>query len=172
MGDEKELVARIRQAVNFAALKDKLRDKYPAVKGKADFDAVPVGQTQKLIDIVVATGAKADEVKKFAADNEQLTSTDQVQAFVSARYQAVGGGKRNLTSEQVQRIKDLIAQQGSLDFRIVANEHQDGVPIRGRGLLQEQDTRIDAGVRSTGHARVAAARPAPPRRRRRLAVHV
>ncbi len=130
LGSEKELVARIRQALNWATLKDKLRDKYPAVKGKPEFDAVPIGQTQKLTDVVVATGAKADEVKKFVAEVGQPASTEQVDAFVTARYQAAGGGRRNLTSEQVQKIKDLIAQQGSLDFRIVANEHMDGVPIK------------------------------------------
>jgi SecD/SecF fusion protein len=130
MGNEKELVARVRQALNWVALKDKLRDKYPAVKGKPEFDAVPVGQMQKLIDVAVAAGAPAEEVKKFVADNGQPVSSEQVEAFVTAHYQAAGGGRKNLTSEQVQKIKDLIAQQGSLDFRIIANQHQDGVPIK------------------------------------------
>jgi SecD/SecF fusion protein len=129
-GNDTELAARIRQAMNWVALKDKLVEKYPAVKGKADFDAVPVGQPQKLIDAVVATGAPAEEVKKFVGESDQTVPLDTIQAFVSAHFQAAGGGKKNLTGEEIQKIKDLIAQQGSLDFRIVANQHQDGVPIK------------------------------------------
>ncbi len=128
-GSERDLIARVRQAVNWARLKDALRAKFPAVKDKPEFDAVPAGQTDKLVDVVVATGAKAEDVKKAAADAPTVTAAE-VEAFVREHYRAAGGGRKNLTGEEVQRIKDLIAQQGSLDFRIVANEDQDGPAIR------------------------------------------
>src|SRR5689334_8896584 len=50
VGGERELIASIRQAVNWAALKDTLRSKFPAVKDKPEFEAVPPGQTDKLVD--------------------------------------------------------------------------------------------------------------------------
>ena len=56
--------------------------------------------------------------------------TEDVESLITTRYQAAGGGRKNLTGEEVQKIKDLIAQQGSLDFRIVANQDQDGPPIK------------------------------------------
>src|SRR5438067_935814 len=68
VGGERDLISRVRQVLNWAALKDKLRDKYPAVKGTPAFEDAAVGQTQKLVDAAVAAGAKADEVKKFIAD--------------------------------------------------------------------------------------------------------
>ncbi|HEY1379130.1 MAG TPA: protein translocase subunit SecD, partial [Gemmataceae bacterium] len=129
VGGERELIASIRQAVNWANLKESLRTKFPAVKDKPEFEAVPLGQTDKLVDVVVSTGAKADDVKKAAADAPTLTS-GELEEFVRANYHTAGGGRKNLTGEEVQRIKDLIAQQGSLDFRIVANDDQDGPAIR------------------------------------------
>jgi SecD/SecF fusion protein len=129
-GHDRDLVIKIRQELNWAALKDKLREKYPALKGKPEFDALPSGQTQKLIDLVVANGANADEVKKFVADNSQTVSADEIDAFVAANYQGAGGGKKNITGEEVQKIKDLISQQGSLDFRVVATQYRDGPAVK------------------------------------------
>ena len=40
-GHDRDLVLKIRQELNWFALKDKLREKYPAVKGKPEFDAIP-----------------------------------------------------------------------------------------------------------------------------------
>jgi SecD/SecF fusion protein len=127
-GQVRDLEVHIRQELNWAALKDKVREKYPAVKDNAEFNALPAGQTQKLIDIVVATGAKADEVKKFVADNEKTVVADEIDQFVVANYS--GAGQRGASAEFIQDVKEKIAQQGSLDFRIVANQDQDGPPIK------------------------------------------
>src|SRR5581483_1571280 len=48
--------------------------------------------------------------------------------FVSAHYQ--GAGSRGVSAEFVQDVKEKIAQQGNLEFRIVANEHMDGLAIK------------------------------------------
>jgi SecD/SecF fusion protein len=127
-GRVRDLSSKIRQELNWAALKDKLREKYPAVKGKAEFDSASVGQIQKLIDAVVATGVKVDEVKKFVAENEKTVAPEEVDKFITETYQ--GAGQRGASAEFIQEIKDKIAQQGSLDFRIVANQDQDGPAIK------------------------------------------
>jgi SecD/SecF fusion protein len=127
-GRVRDLETRIRQELNWTALKDKVRDKYPAVKDNAEFNSLPYGQTQKLTDIVVATGVKADEVKKFVADNEKTASPEEIDQFVTANYS--GAGQRGASTEFIQDVKEKIAQQGSLDFRIVANQDQDGPPIK------------------------------------------
>src|SRR5581483_769143 len=110
--------------------KERLREKYPALKDKADLlNAVPVGQTQKLIDTIKEpTGATPEDLRKFVDENAQTVKEEDVRAFVEENYQA--GGRKNVTGEEVQRIKDLIAQQGSLEFRIAANAHRDGAAFR------------------------------------------
>src|SRR5581483_9763132 len=49
-GQPRDLALRVQQDLNWSAVKNALREKYPAVKGNAAFDAVPAGQTQKLVD--------------------------------------------------------------------------------------------------------------------------
>ena len=162
-GNDKELIARVQQAVSWSDLKARLRDKFPAVKDKPDFDAVPIGQTQKLIDAVVATGAKNDEVKKVVDENSKPVPADVIQAFVSEHYQVASGGRKNLTSEQIQKIKDLIAQQGSLEFRIVANERQDGPPIKAaEDYFQEQIPRAGAELQALAAKGLPPPAPKPP----------
>jgi SecD/SecF fusion protein len=48
----------------------------------------------------------------------------EVEAFVKDNYKP-GQEKKDLTQEKVQDIKDLIAQVGSLEFRILANDQDD-----------------------------------------------
>src|SRR5581483_406414 len=69
-----------------------------------------------------------EDLRKFVDENAQTVKEEDVRAFVEENYQA--GGRKNVTGEEVQRIKDLIAQQGSLEFRIAANAHRDGAAFR------------------------------------------
>jgi SecD/SecF fusion protein len=129
-GRERDLILKIQQELNWQALKSKLRAKYPALKDKPEFDAVAVGRTDKLTEVVKALATpNEEELKKFIADNLTTTPPEEVEAFVNQHY-ASAGGKKNVSSEEVQKIKDLIKQQGSLEFRIVANQHMDGVAIK------------------------------------------
>src|SRR5262245_22279770 len=129
-GRERDLILKIQQELNWQALKNKLRAKYPALKDKPEFDAVAIGRTDKLTDVVKSLASpNEDELKKFIADNLTTTPPEEVEAFVTQHYVSAGG-KKNVSSEEVQKIKDLIKQQGSLEFRIVANQHMDGVAIR------------------------------------------
>jgi SecD/SecF fusion protein len=129
-GRDRDLASHVRQEL-WAAIKEKVREKYPAVKDKpANVNAVAPVQTQRLVDAVAATGANADEVKKFVDAAAQSLAINDVDQFIAANFSTPGGGRKNVTGEEVQQIKDLIAKQGSLDFRIVANQDQDGTPIK------------------------------------------
>lgn len=129
-GRDRDLIQKVHQELNWYTLKRKLVEKYPALKDKADLNAIPAGKTDKLLEVIKPiVGGNEDELKKFIAENAASTPLSEVEAFVNNRYQA-SGGKKSLSSEEVQKIKDLIAQQGSLEFRIVANEHMDGQAIR------------------------------------------
>src|SRR5207248_3308455 len=53
-GRDRDLILKIQQELNWRALQGKLREKYPALKGKPELDAVPVGRTEKLTEVVKA----------------------------------------------------------------------------------------------------------------------
>jgi SecD/SecF fusion protein len=129
-GRDRDLILKVQQELNWHALKVKLRDKYPVLKDKPELDAVPVGRADKLTEVVKALASPNDEeLKKFISDNLTTTPPEEIEAFVNQHYGAAGG-KKNVSSEEVQKIKDLIKQQGSLEFRILANQHMDGVAIK------------------------------------------
>src|SRR5205823_3923202 len=78
----------------------------------------PEGKT-----IDVPMGQVADLVKQV---HEQHPNVDiaEIQAFVDKHY-SIETGKRHLTSEEVQNVKELISRVGSLEFRILANSRDD-----------------------------------------------
>jgi SecD/SecF fusion protein len=129
-GHDRDLIMTVLQHLNWSTLKQKLVEKYPALKDKKEeLDKIPTGQTAALTDFVkTATAAPADEVQKFVAENAATVNEEDVRKFVESNYST--GTKKYVTSEEIQRIKDLIAQQGSLEFRIVANKHRDGDAFR------------------------------------------
>ena len=63
-----------------------------------------------LIQIVKKAAPKADE--------------KEIAKFINDRYDA-SQVSRSLTGEKVQQIKELISRQGSLEFRILANDRDD-----------------------------------------------
>src|SRR5262249_43164124 len=99
-GRDRELILQVQQALNWETLKDKLREKYPVLKEKPELlNAVPVGQTQKLIDVIKEpTKATPEELRKFIDENAQTVKEDEVRSFVESRYQA--GGRKNVTGEE------------------------------------------------------------------------
>jgi SecD/SecF fusion protein len=96
----------------WSALVEKVAAKYPAKEGEPY--TVPVGQIQML----------ADTVAKAHTD----VSLKDIVAFINENA-GEHGQKKFLTAEQVQDVKDLITQVGSLEFRILANERDDGEAI-------------------------------------------
>lgn len=78
--------------------------------GQNPLDTVEIGQKQKLID-------------RISTLKPDMKAQDIV-AFVDSHYQ-VAKGRRALTGEEVENIKNLIQQQGRLEFRILANPTDD-----------------------------------------------
>ena len=85
-----------------------VRAQWPPPEGKS-LD-VPMGQIADLVKLV----------------HEQHPDVDisAIQAFVDNHY-SLETGKRHLTSEEVQNVKELISRVGSLEFRILANDRDD-----------------------------------------------
>ncbi len=94
----------------------KLRDEaaqhfqLPEEKGENPLDNVEIGQKQTLIDRIskLKPDVKAQDIVAFVDDHYQMTK-----------------GRRALTGEEVENIKNLIQQQGRLEFRILANDIDD-----------------------------------------------
>lgn len=77
----------------------------------------------KHLERVYSDGPTAADVKKFIFDHYGQPANKIVEK-VNERMQAVGHGK-DLSVEEVQRIKDLVSKVGALEFRILANDVDD-----------------------------------------------
>src|SRR5262249_31312527 len=64
------------------------------------------------------------EIEKFVAEHYGPT-TAMIQASIGDITGQEVGGSRDATVEEGQRIKELVARVGSLEFRILANQHDD-----------------------------------------------
>jgi SecD/SecF fusion protein len=89
---------------------------------------------------------------------------EDIETFINARYKE-SQERRHLTGEEVANVKELISRQGSLEFRILANERDDKDAIdaakqvfkdaeKDPKLKQELDNRAIAGKAPLG--------PTPP----------
>jgi SecD/SecF fusion protein len=91
----------------------KVKAKWPPPAGAAL--NVPQGKVRELITLVKDQHPDAD--------------TNEIESFVTQNY-GEATGRRHLTTEEVDRIKALIAQVGSLEFRILANSKDDEAAIK------------------------------------------
>jgi SecD/SecF fusion protein len=89
------------------------KKQYPPPAGK-DLD-IPLGQIPDLVNRIHEQhpDAKIEDIEKFVADNYK-----------------VAGGRKDVTGEEIQHIKELISQVGSLEFRILANQQDDADAIK------------------------------------------
>jgi SecD/SecF fusion protein len=102
-----KLLDRIEANPGWEKLKEESNDK--------ELRAIPLGDRPRVVDFILQkTGA----------------SLETVEAFVSANYKPNTQQKnKDVTTEEIQHFKDLIAQVGSLEFRILANEKDDKAAI-------------------------------------------
>src|SRR5438067_10359000 len=70
-GRDRDLIVQVQQDLNWYNLKEKLREKYPALKDQSDvLNSVPTGQVDKLIAAIKPlAGASDDDLKKFVTDS-------------------------------------------------------------------------------------------------------
>jgi SecD/SecF fusion protein len=125
------LAFAVKQDLDQAAWNQLIVDataKWPEVK-KGLEDAKPpikVDDTVRFRDVLKAAGAKEDEAVAFVNENytKKLTPLNKIEEFVAA-HSKTDNQRKDVSAEGVEEIKKLISQTGSLEFRIVANAHDD-----------------------------------------------
>jgi SecD/SecF fusion protein len=115
---------------------------------KKSYDEIPRGNRIALIDRVKenAPGVSAEEVEKLITGDAE-------------------GGKerRGLSSEDVERIKELISRQGLLEFRILANDRDDAAAIKAAQDFFEK-ARKDPALQDELRRLALQGKPPPPPR--------
>lgn len=91
------------------ALLSEIQAKFPGKPG-TNYQSIPRGDYIRLVGAVEDANSDQDKAAVSAFLRDRVTQSKE---------------KRGLTSEEVERIKDLIAQQGRLEFRILANRLDD-----------------------------------------------
>ena len=83
---------------------------------------------------------KKEALVRLASDLHKDVKPKEISDFVEEHYKVAQGGRRALTSEEVENIKNLIQQQGRLEFRILANPIDDAEAIkRAEDYLKNPD---------------------------------
>jgi SecD/SecF fusion protein len=95
-------------------LLEAVKAEYPPPEGKS-YDDVPRGNVALL--------------NQRVRDFDPSRKTEEVSAFIDKNY-SVSQDKRMLSSDEVQHIKELISQQGRLEFLILANRTDDAEAIK------------------------------------------
>ncbi|MFL5328882.1 MAG: protein translocase subunit SecF [Gemmataceae bacterium] len=129
---DRDLIYRVKGALEkkaWANFLEKFRAKYAdQLKDKPDIklDAVPPGSLAGLLDAVKDLKLPADDVQKLYDESFANAKEDKIKAFVEEHYLfGKSGQRKDFSAEMVEETKSLIARQGSLEFRIAANEDDD-----------------------------------------------
>lgn len=126
-----DLLVRIQTELDLVAWKDllaKAMAKWPAFKD-AELN-VEVGNTVALVTrLTQLKVADEKEIKQFVQESYRPAPTEEIEQFLAENYKS-SSRRKEFTLEEIQRIKDLIAQVGSLEFRILANNVDDKEAIK------------------------------------------
>src|SRR5262249_39217705 len=105
-----------------------LPEKFPKLKEKErdlNLGSITVGHTEELVTkIKDVAGATETELKDFINSTYRPVKIDDIETYVKEIY-TPSLQRKDVTGEEVQRIKDKIAVVGSLEFRILANQKDD-----------------------------------------------
>src|SRR5262249_52012523 len=123
-----ELTARVQEQLDQAAVREtfnKAKAKWNTLQDPpANSDALR--RLGSLVEYIQKQKvAPETEVKQFVEQSYQSAQVplQQIEEFVT---KSLGrGGRRDVTGEDIQRIKDYITRVGSLEFRILANNRDD-----------------------------------------------
>jgi SecD/SecF fusion protein len=148
----RDLVYRIRAALDAKAWSDvlgKFRTQFADKLKDSKLDGIAAGNVPAVVEAVKSAGMSADEVTKFFSDAYKPVSDKEIGDFIAANYAFAAGGKRDVSAEMVEETKSLIARQGSLEFRIVANETDDGPGIAAaRAYIEDPKNREELESRA------------------------
>jgi SecD/SecF fusion protein len=137
-GKDTELVLVVKQRIDAAAwtkLLPAFKTKFEKLKD-VDLSIVPVGNPDALIAKAKDAGVIEADAKAFIDEQFKPTKEADITAFVKENYKSTG--KKDVTTDDVERIKKLIEQVGSLEFRILANKVDDAEGVKAASdLLRE-----------------------------------
>ncbi|MBV9122605.1 MAG: protein translocase subunit SecD [Planctomycetes bacterium] len=107
-------------------------------------------------DYQVGRGQVLDLIQAVSKDHPDVNPPD-IESFINQRYQA----SRDFSSEQIQKVKEKIAQVGLLEFRILANQvdDRDGIDAAKKYLTQAQ---TDPTLKTELKKRALLDQPPPP----------
>jgi SecD/SecF fusion protein len=176
-GHQDKLVQDIEEAIEKSAwtqFLDEVRKKWPDKLKDVKLEAIPPGKKSDLITKLKEVGVedkdKEKDITAFVDKAYQTTyegklvKREAIDKFIAGHYQK--GEKQDVTGEEVNRIKRLIAQVGSLEFRILANERDDKEAIEAaRAYIDAaSDPKVPEDVRNERKRELdeRAARGLPP----------
>lgn len=143
----RDLGFRIRTALdkkNWADAIGKFQTQFADKLKDVKLDALAPGNVVGVVEAVKAAGVSADDVTKFFTAGFKPMAEKDVNDFIAANYEfAAGGQKKDFSAEMVEETKSLIAKQGSLEFRIAANDSDDGPGIAGAKAYVEDPKHKD-----------------------------
>jgi SecD/SecF fusion protein len=127
------------------ALIAKVLEEYPAGEASNPYAGVEIGNRIELEKKILELHPNAD----LAA----------IRSFVNRNYQVTTTERRSLSGEEIENVKNLISQQGKLEFRILANTTDDSEAIR----RAEQWVNDPAHRKALEDAALLGDPPLPPR---------
>jgi SecD/SecF fusion protein len=156
------------------------RKQWPSLETfKEDMERIPPDNVEQLISFIQADGvvinqaaiASLEPILGAAAFKSEERDADTIRTFIKDNYGPSAfaiseeiakvtektGRKRDLALEDVQRIKDLVAKVGSLEFRILANstDDRDGIEEAKKSIeaiesAEDLEKRAKAGLPPPG----------------------
>jgi SecD/SecF fusion protein len=108
-------------------------------------------------DIDVARGKVQDLVAVIKQQHPEA-SVNEIDQFIDQNYKA---DRLHLTGEEIQKVKELIASVGSLEFRILANSRDDREAIAAASKYFE-DAQKDAKIKQELEYLALKGKPPPP----------
>ncbi len=152
---EADLSFRIRSAqdkINWAKAIDKFKEQFAEkLKDKnIKLDGILPGNVVAVADAVKDTGITAEDTKKLFDTTYKPTDEKDLKTFIAANYKFASGSQRkDFSAEMVEDTKSLITKQGSLEFRIAANDADDGPGITAaRGYIEDAKNKEDLETRA------------------------
>lgn len=172
MGNRIELVARINEQYpneNVETIQKFIKENYDdkiagteANKKEATWKALLAEAAKKWKPVRYEAGrGRVQILLNRVRDQYPDESPKTVSDFINANYSGGGKERRALTTEEVERIKALIAQVGSLEFRILANtrDDKDAIDAAEKFFVEAQkDPKIKADLESLA----LSGKPPPP----------
>lgn len=169
LNHDRDLIYRVKQAVDkkswataIAGFKEKFASQ---LKDKPDIklDGIEPGSLIPIVEAVKTANISADEVKRYFDSAYKPLSEDDIKKFIKDNYAYGTGGKRDFSKEMIEEAKKLIAQQGSLEFRIAASPNDDKTGTNDKiGIDAAEAYLKDPKNQATLASRAVEGLPPPP----------